>query len=185
MSIFYPFRVPRIRVVTFLAVSLSLFGCGGGPVTPTPVASIPPAVPPAEVVPSPEPAPTPSPVAPAPDPVPTDGRYPNGQTVVTRFTIKIFWIEDKDDKLRAWNEGDPIYVGETIRFDCTGKDEQNRPTEGSGDLPRWDWEPDERAMLSGPRTFNPRAKVKAPGEFRVSGSLDGVESNVLHLTFSE
>jgi len=82
-----------------------------------------------------------------------------------------------------WREGDPIHVGDTIRFDCQGKDERNNPTNGSGDLPRWDWAPDELALLSGPRTFNPRATVKAPGEFRVTSSLDDVESNVLYLTF--
>jgi hypothetical protein len=164
--------------------SVLLVACGGGnntPVTPTivPPTPAPEARPSPEAVVSPSPSPTP-----AAD-VDPNAEPPNLNTPVKRFTIKIFWIEDKNGKLRSWKEGDVIHVGETIRFDSQGKDERNQPTAGSGDLPRWDWGPDEVAMLNGPRTFNPRAAVLKAGEFRVESSLDDVPSNVMRFVFEE
>lgn len=174
----------RAGIVWSLFVSALLAACGGGTsapvgpsvVTPTPAPELRPS-------PSPEATVSPSPT-PAPDVDPNE-EPPNLNTPVKRFTIRVFWIEDRNDKLRSYKEGDVIRVGETIRFDSQGKDENNQPTAGSGDLPRWDWGPDEVAMLSGPRTFNPRAKILKAGDFRVEASLDGVDSNVMRFTFED
>jgi hypothetical protein len=165
--------------------SAFLAACGGGsntPVTPTIVPTpAPEARPSPEAVVSPSPSPSPTPAA----DVDPNSEPPNLSTPVKRFTIRVFWIQDKNGNLRSYKEGDVIRVGETIRFDSQGKDENNQPTAGSGDLPRWDWGPDEVAMLSGPRTFNPRAAVLKAGEFRVESSLDDVPSNVMHFVFED
>lgn len=171
-------------IVGIVLASVLLVACGGGagaPSGPTAVAATP----------APELRPSPSPEAvasPSPSPTPTPESDPNAEpanlnTPVKRFTIRVFWIEDRNGKLRSYQEGDAIHVGETIRFDSQGKDENNQPTAGSGDLPRWDWGPDEVAMLNGPRTFNPRARILKAGDFRVEASLDDVDSNVMRFTF--
>lgn len=167
-----------------LLASALLAACGGGsntPSGPTVVATTP----------APEVRPSPSPeavVSPSPTPAPDldpNAEPANLNTPVKRFTIRVFWIEDRNGKLRAYKEGDVIHVGETIRFDSQGKDENNQPTAGTGDLPRWDWGPDEVALLNGPRTFNPRARILKAGDFRVEASLDDVNSNVMRFTFED
>ena len=165
------FRGYRVAVV----LTLLLGGCGGGSQAPlTPTVSQPESVPTPAATPVPAPTPTST-------PQPNPSVWPNGQTAVVRLTIKVQWVEDQNRKLRPYEEGAPIYAGEYIRFDATAKDVDNRPTEGSGDEPRWSWEPDEVAMLNDTHGFNPRGRALSPGKFHVTAYLDAVDSNELVL----
>ena len=122
-----------------VVLGLAAFACGGsgtGPAAPTGAA--------VAVVPAPTPTPTPAPApTPTPTPVPQD---PNAEPVagngkVVKVLIKVFSVIDSVGVLRTYEPGDPVYVGDTIRFDATGKDEFNAPTNGTQGLPpAWDWE---------------------------------------------
>ena len=127
-----------------------------------------------------------NPSSPAPAPTATprpSGLCPNGNEPVTRFDIKVFSVVDRNGELREFQPMGPFYVGETLRFDSQGKDRFGRRTEGCNE-PRWDWGPDELAMLSTDRGWNPRAKVLGDGEFFVDANHDHIKADFsLKLTF--
>lgn len=169
----------HLRQSLIVILGFAAFACGGsgtGPAAPSATVAVVPAPTP---TPTPAPTPTPTPIAQDPNAEPVAG---NGKVV--KVFIKVFSVADSSNVIRPYEPGGPIYVGDTIRFDATGKDEFNQPTNGTEGLPpAWDWAPDEVAMLSGGRDWNPRARVKAPGSFRVQAFLDDVPSNVLELEF--
>jgi hypothetical protein len=158
-----------------VAVALLTLACGGAdPLVVDPLPTVP-----ATLAPTPSPSPSPAPTA-RPDGPP---RHGNGQTVVANFKIWVFSVANTQGELRPYNAGDPIYIGETVRFDCQAKDHDGVNTNGRGESPRWDWGPDELALLSSTKEWNPRARVTAPGIFRVDASLDGVDAATLTLEF--
>jgi hypothetical protein len=142
-------------------------GCGDSSSTPTATGNPAPA-PAATSSPTPSAAPTKAPVA--------SGLCANGNEPVTRFDIKVFSVVDRNGEIRPFDPKGPFYVGETVRFDSQGHDRFGRRTEGCSE-PRWDWGPDELAMLSTDKGWNPRAKVLSDGEFFVDANHDHIKAD--------
>jgi hypothetical protein len=181
-----PIEYHSVRILRSIAVLClvgGLLGCGGGSSTPSPLGG---AV--GNPAPTPTPAPTPhSTPEPTPEPTP-EGTYPNGETVVVRATAKIEQVIGifGQTRLNSPPEGTPVYVGETIRFDVTGKDSENNETDGSGALdPGWAADPAGVIQWNNPLGFNPRAEAIAPGEAEVLASLDGVRSETIRVVVVE
>lgn len=168
----------------WLAAAVVAVGCGGSGTSVSP-SSLSGTTAGAQPTPTPTPAPTPAAEAtPTPTPIPTPtpenpDSYPNGEPVVARLTIKIEQVIGLDGQTRLISpeEGEPIYVGETIRFDATAKSADGRPTDGSGDSdPAWTADPTDVIELKSTIGFNPRATAAAPGDTDVAAQLDGVDS---------
>ena len=79
---------------------------------------------------------------------------------------------------------EPIPLGYTIRLDLTGRDKDDKPTNGKGDI---DFVISDPTMvdiaLSG--DFQRKIKVLKVGKWEVYGVLDGVASNSLGFTFCD
>lgn len=168
------------RVSGLLLLSSSLAACGGGGSNP--------AAPPAST-PTPVPTPVPTPIA---TPTPPVGGCPDGScgntNAVVRAQVKLYLMFDPnrnpvpapDPERQVVKE--PIKVGYTIRLDVTGRDADNRETDGKGQI---EWFYSDAGLVE----INPRTpwthdfKIVKPGPWWVYVVFDGVGSNNLNFTF--
>jgi len=172
------------RLAAPVALALALGGCGGGSPTapPTPAPT-----------PTPVPAPTPTP-SPTPDPAcvvglcepPTTNTAPPVRVILRFFQLfdaNGTWVLPTPDPVRQVVR-EPIPLGYTIRLDMTGKDADEKPTNGKGNV---DFVISDPTMvdiaISG--DFQRKVKVLKPGKWDIYGILDGVASNSLGFTFCD
>jgi hypothetical protein len=157
-------------------------GCGSSPtsaVTPTPT-------------PAPTATPTPAPVAtPTPEPTPTpcaqglcEPKVVN-DAPAARLTIRLYTVEDGQGNFISQpdpNQGIP--VGWYARIDATAKDEENKETNGLGEIEFFVDDPS-LVKISANQPQQRRLKVMKPGKLNIWAELDGVQSNMLTLYFNE
>jgi hypothetical protein len=171
-----------------LALALVLASCGGSSAVPT----APPTPTPTPVaVATPTPTPTPSAT---PDPNCTLGLCEDPVTntappvrVILRF-YQLFdenglWVLPTPDPVKQVVK-EPMPLGYTIRIDLTGKDIDDKPTNGKGNV---DFDISDPTMvdiaISG--DFQRKIKILKPGKWEIFGTLDGVASNSLGFTFCD
>lgn len=158
-------RLNRSQFLLVLAAGLSLHGCTGAGDSPTGT----------EVeVPVPASTATPPP-APTVNPTPS-GLCANGNEPVARFDIKVHSVKNKNGDFREFERFGPFYVGEQLRLDSQGKDRFGRRTDGCSE-PRWDWGPDELAMLNADRGWMPVVRVLDEGEFFIDANHDHIKAD--------
>jgi hypothetical protein len=171
-----------LKTAAGAAFVLAVSGCGGSPtsaVTPTPT-PVPTATPtPAPIVtPTPEPTPTPCTQGLCEDKVVNDAP-------AARLTVRLYTVEDGFGSFISQpdpNKGIP--VGWYARIDATAKDEENKETNGLGRI-EFFFSDESLVKISGNQPQQRRLKVMKPGQLNVWAELDGVQSNVLTLYFSE
>jgi hypothetical protein len=157
-------------------------GCGesnGASGTPTPVA-----------VATPTPAPSPTPVVSEPSHTPTPPPCTQGlcEAPVTntnapiRLTIRVYKVEDPDGKLVSGYTTE-FPVGYKVTIDATAKDEANDDTLGSADV-SFGVSDDSLVRVGGNHNFQRKLTAVRPGDLRVWARLDGIDSNVLDLSFT-
>lgn len=160
-------------------------GCGSNPAAPTPLPTPTPAP-----VPTPAPDPTPAPVPkPSPSPTPSPCTLGLCEDPVTntnppdRVTIRMYFVEDGQGRQLKLKPGDPIPVGAIVHIDVTAKDVANKETNGSG-LVEFLFSDPSLVAVGSNHTFQRKLKVLSRGELDCSARMDGVDSNVIRLTFS-
>lgn len=182
-------RLGLFAAVAVLAGSGLSCGGGGSPASPGP----------SNPTPTPAPAPTPTPTpAPAPSPTaspctqglcedPTTNRNP-----VARVILKLYQCFDRNNQPAFCPDpvkqvvNEPIPVGYRIRLDVTGRDADNKDTNG----PTGDGEGiyfvysdptfvEEHVMTNWQRKLT----ILKPGKWEVYAVFDGVASNSLAFTF--
>jgi hypothetical protein len=179
---------PPILAGLILAFTLSCGGGGSSPSTPS--------------TPVPTPAPTPTP-APAPTPTPTSnpdcvsgGDCPNNTTPVVKAVLRLYklfdnaggWVLPTPDPTKG-HFVEKFPVGFTIVLDVTGRDAENKETQGvKGDGSGIEWfflvnhQPDDSMVQfagdpAGP--FQHKYLLVKPGTFEVYVGFDGVGSGSL------
>jgi len=173
-------QAPRILAV---AATLVAVACGGG--TPT-----------STVVPSPLPVvtatPTPAPVAtPTPDPTPTpctqglcEPKIVN-DSPAARLTLRLYTVEDgQGNFISNPDPNDGIRVGSVARLDATAKDEDGKETNGLGSIQFFFNDPGLIKISGGNGPQQRRIKALKPGRLVCWTELDGVQSNMLTLFFT-
>ena len=167
-----------------IAIGAVAASCGGGSSSPTPV-----------------PTPTPTPVAvatptpaPTPDPAcslglcepPTDNKNP-----VVRLGLRLYQLFDANGNWilptptpHKQVVSDPIPVGFNLRFDITGKDEDDKPTEGKGNV-EWVYSDEGMVEIQASSQFQRKIRALKPGHWEMYAVLDGVASNSLGFTFCD
>lgn len=135
---------------------------------------------------------TPIAVAPRPSPTdlpedpPSDGGTPTSPEgpvsgdPVARLDAKVYFIECANQLV----PGDPSVapVGCRIHLDVTPKDASGRPTVAIGS-PRWTYSnPGIISASSDYGDYTPTLTALAPGELSIGCTLDGIQSNTVHVT---
>jgi hypothetical protein len=164
-----------------MAIALTLaMGCGGG----TPTSAVVP-------TPTPVPAPTPTP-APAPTPQPTPTPCAQGlcepkvvnDSPAARLTVRLYTVEDGHGNfISNPDPNDGIHVGSNARLDATAKDDENKETNGLGNIEFFFNNPSLVHIGGGNGPQQRRLKVLKPGTLVCWAELDGVQSNKLTLYF--
>jgi hypothetical protein len=177
----------KIRSMVVVAAvcggTLAVAGCGGS------TSSGANATPVAVATPTPAPSPTPTPVASEPSHTPTPPPCTQGlceepttnTAAPVRLTIRVYKVEDPNGKLvNGFITEFP--VGYKVTIDATAKDVDNRDTLGSTDV---DFGVSDESLvrIGGNHNFQRKITAVRPGGLQVWASLDGVESNILDLTF--
>ena len=176
-----------VVVAAVCGVTFAMAGCGGSTSSGTNVTPV------AVATPTPAPSPTPTPVAsepshtPSPTPPPcTQGLCEEPTTSTNtpvRLTIRVYKVEDLNGKLvNGFTTEFP--VGYKVTIDATAKDVANRDTLGSADV---DFSVSDESFvrIGGNHNFQRKITAVRPGDLQVWASLDGIESNILDLTFTD
>jgi len=136
---------------------------------------------------TPTPAPSPTPVAADPShtpaPPPCDGceaPVTNTNTPV-RLTIRVYKVEDLNGKLVSGFTTE-FPVGYKVTIDATAKDVDNRDTLGSANVDFFVSD-DSLIRIGGNHNFQRKLTARRAGDLQVWASLDGVDSNIVDLTF--
>lgn len=170
-------------LVALCGVAGFLPGCGKSNdaiVTPTPVAA---------ATPIPAPAPAPSPVVSEPSQTPAPPPCDECEAPVTntnkpvRLTLRVYKVEDPNGKL-VFGYTTEFPVGYKVTIDATAKDEDNHDTLGTAEV---DFFVSDESLVrvGGNHNFQRKITAARPGDLRVWASLDGVESNILDLSFTD
>jgi hypothetical protein len=170
------------RLAMGAALALS-FACGGG--TPT-----------STILPSPLPVPTATPTpaaAPTPTPEPTPTPCTQGlcepkvvnDSPADRLTLRLYTIEDGQGNFISNPDPDEgIRVGSLARIDATAKDADGKETNGLGTIEFFFNEPSLVKIAGGNGPQQRRLKVLKAGRLVCWVELDGVQSNLLTLYFT-
>jgi hypothetical protein len=167
-----------------MGAALALFiACGGG----TPTSTILPSpVPVPTATPTPAPAPTPTP-EPTPTPCTQGLCEPKivNDSPAARLSLRLYTIEDGHGNfISNPNPDDGIPVGATARLDATAKDEDNKETNGLGSIEFFFNDPSLFKLGGGNGPQQRRLKVVKAGRLVCWATLDGVQSNLLTLYFT-
>jgi hypothetical protein len=147
--------------------------------TPTPVAV---------ATPTPTPAPSPTPVVSEPSHTPTPPPCDECEAPVTntnapiRLTIRVYKVEDPNGKLVSGYTTE-FPVGYKVTIDATAKDEDNHDTLGSADV-SFGVSDDSLVRVGGNHNFQRKLTAVRAGDLRVWANLDGIDSNILDLSFT-
>jgi len=137
------------------------------------------------------PAPVPSPVATEPSHTPTPPPCTQGlcEEPVTntnapvRLTIRVYKVEDPNGiVVNGFTTEFP--VGYRVTVDATAKDRDNRDTLGSGTV-AFSFSDPLLVKVGSNHGYQKKLTILAGGDLQVQASLDGIDSNVLELTFRE
>jgi hypothetical protein len=137
-----------------------------------------------------------TPIAVAPRPSPTDlpedppagggapsnpsGEGPTSTDPVARLDARIYFVECDGNVVPAGLDYVPL--GCRIHLDVTPKDSHGRPTVAVG-APQWSYgNPGIISASSDPGDYTPTLTALAPGSLAVVCTLDGVQSNTVHIT---
>jgi hypothetical protein len=137
---------------------------------------------------TPTPAPSPTPVATEPSHAPAPPPCEECEAPVTntntpvRLTIRVYKVEDLDGKLVTGYTTE-FPVGYKVTIDATAKDEDNHDTLGSTDV-RFGVSDDSLVRIGGNHNFQRKITAVRAGDLRVWAALDGVDSNILDLSFT-
>ena len=162
------------------ALALSI-ACGGA--TPT-----------STILPSPVPTATPTP-APAPTPTPEPTPTPCTQGLcepkvvndspADRLTLRLYTIEDGQGNFISNPDPDNVIaVGSLARIDATAKDADGKETNGLGNIEFFFNDPSLVKIAGGNGPQQRRLRVLKPGRLVCWALLDGVQSNLLTLHFT-
>jgi hypothetical protein len=131
-------------------------------------------------------APRPSPTDPPEDPPTDGGDTPNPENPVStdpvaRLLARVYFVECDGKLVPGSGDASEAPVGCRIHLDVTPKDSQGRPTRTSG-TPRWTYSNAGIINASGDAEYTPTLTAVAPGSLTIGCTLDGVQSNTLHIT---
>jgi len=172
----------RALEILVVAATVVAVACGSGG-TPT-----------STIVPSPVPVPTATPTpapAPTPDPTPTpctqglcEPKVVN-DAPAARLTLRLYTIEDGQGNFISNPDPDEgIRVGATARIDATAKDADGKETNGLGSIQFFFNEPSLVKIAGGNGPQQRRLKVLKVGRLVCWTELDGIQSNLLTLYFT-
>lgn len=164
------------------AFALAVGACGG--TTPTSVVTPSPS-PVAVATPTPAPAPTPTP---QPTPTPCNQGLCEPKVVndspAARLNLRLYTVEDGvGGFISNPNPDDGIPVGWYARLDATAKDEDNKETNGLGNIEFFFDDPS-LVRISANQPQQRRLKVLKPGRLNCWATLDGIQSNTVTLYFT-
>ena len=169
-----------IRLAMGTALSLSI-ACGGGIPTST---ILPSPLPVAAATPTPAPAPTPEPT---PTPCTQGLCEPKvvNDSPADRLTLRLYTIEDgQGNFISNPDPNNGITVGSIARIDATAKDADGKETNGLGSIQFFFNEPSLVKIAGGNGPQQRRLKVLKAGRLVCWAELDGVQSNLLTLYFT-
>jgi hypothetical protein len=167
-------------VAAVLTLSLA---CGGSMPTST---IVPSPVPVPTATPTPAPAPTPTP-EPTPTPCTEGLCEPKivNDAPAERLTLRLYTVEDGFGNFISNPDPDNgIPVGSLARIDATAKDEDGKETNGLGSIEFFFNEPSLVKIAGGNGPQQRRLRVLKPGRLVCWAVLDGVQSNLLTLYFT-
>lgn len=172
----------QTRWTLAVAIALVAVACGGGG---TPTSSI---------VPTPLPTATPTPVpapTPTPDPTPTPCTQGLCEPKVVndapadRLTLRLYTIEDGYGNFISNPDPDEgIKVGSIARIDATAKDEDGKETNGLGNIEFFFSDTSLVKISGGNGPQQRRLRVLKAGRLVCWAELDGIQSNLLTLYFT-
>lgn len=172
----------QTRWTLAVAIALVAVACGGGG---TPTSSI---------VPTPLPTATPTPVpAPTPTPEPTPTPCTQGlcepkvvnDAPADRLTLRLYTIEDGYGNFISNPDPDEgIKVGSIARIDATAKDEDGKETNGLGNIEFFFSDTSLVKISGGNGPQQRRLRVLKAGRLVCWAELDGIQSNLLTLYFT-
>jgi hypothetical protein len=152
------------------------------------------ATPTSTILPSPVPTATPTPVpAPTPTPEPTPTPCTPGlcepkvvnDSPADRLTLRLYTIEDGQGNFISNPDPDNgITVGSLARIDATAKDADGKETNGLGSIAFYFNDPSLVKIAGGNGPQQRRLRVLKPGRLVCWTELDGVQSNLLTLHFT-
>lgn len=172
----------QTRWIPAVAITLVVVACGGSG-TPT-----------STIVPTPLPTATPTPVpapTPTPDPTPTpctqglcEPKVVN-DAPAARLTLRLYTIEDGyGGFISNPDPNDGIKVGAIARIDATAKDEDGKETNGLGNIEFFFNDKSLVQIGGGNGPQQRRLKVLKAGRLVCWATLDGIQSNLLTLYFT-
>lgn len=126
--------------------------------------------------------PNPSPSTPAPTPAPTQRPpAPPNSSQVVKLYIKVEQVTCNGQKVADSEFATSAKIGCQIQFDATAKDAANKPTTPNGDL-NWSYQPSSLiAKVNEMDNWAPIVTGGKPGVIFVHATVDGVQSQTLHI----
>jgi hypothetical protein len=133
-------------------------------------------------------APRPSPTDPPEDPpsgggggAPTNPEGPTSTAPVARLLARVYFIECASKVVPGSGDAAEAPVGCRIHLDVTPKDSTGQPTVAVG-TPKWTYSNLAIINASSDAEYTPTLTAIAPGSLSITCSLDGVQSNTVHIT---